>query len=174
MIFLLVILCVIFVTLSLLFVWVSLAIFFHGVPFVPTTDRVTEAMIGFAGDLKGKKVADLGCGDGRIPIAAARAGARADGYEIMLPVWALAKIKQWLSGSSARIYKKNLFRVDLSSYDVIFCYLTQGMMKRVYARKWFELKPETVVITNSFRIPQLEPIEEKQIGKFKLRKYVKK
>src|SRR5262245_27950147 len=52
------------------------------VPFVPTTDAAVEAMLKLAGVKKTDVVYDLGCGDGRLVIGAAKLGARGVGIDI--------------------------------------------------------------------------------------------
>ena len=51
-------------------------------PYVPTPEDVVERMLDLAGVKEGDVVYDLGCGDGRIPIAAAKRGARGVGVDI--------------------------------------------------------------------------------------------
>lgn len=109
---------------------------------------------------------DLGCGDGRVLVEAVKKyNCHAVGYELMLPYYLLAKIRIKLSGLDEKIDLrfKNLFKADLENADVIFCFLTPGLMKKM--GKLLEntkLKKEVRIVSYAFSIRGMEPI--KKIG----------
>jgi SAM-dependent methyltransferase len=123
------------------------------VPYVPSNKKCVKLMLEAADIKPGQKVYDLGCGDGRLVIAAQKThGAIATGYEIAPFVYLLAHIRKRLAGSSATIKKKNLFKENLSNADVVFCYLFPRLMNKLKKKFEAELKPGAKVISNAFTI----------------------
>src|SRR3954463_15973511 len=86
------------------------------VPYLPTDAPVVAAMLRFAGVAEGDVLYDLGCGDGRIVLAAARRGARAIGVDI--DPLRIRECRQSLRNSGLRerasFALKSFFDVDLS------------------------------------------------------------
>ncbi len=129
-------------------------------PFVPTSKKTADHMIELAVIKRGDTVYDLGCGDGRLLIAAAEKGAVAVGYELSVPTLLLAKWK-------ARRYKTvevrygDFWQKDFSDADVIVCYLLIQKMKLFKEVIWPQLKPGTRVVSHSFKIPGIKPTQVK-------------
>jgi ribosomal protein L11 methylase PrmA len=132
----------------------SVAAVATGAPFVVTEDKRIKAMLALAGDVKGKKMVDLGAGDGRIVIAFAQAGADALGYDInpWLVLRANRKIRA-LKLSNAHMYWRSFWRIDLGEFDVITLYGIPYIMQRLEEKLQRERKPSTVILSNSFRFP---------------------
>ncbi len=95
------------------------------VPYITTPDRVTAAMLDLAAVQAGDHVIDLGSGDGRIVIAAARRGATGLGVEIdpRLVAESIANAKRAGVSARARFLEQDLFRTDLAPATVITMYL---------------------------------------------------
>lgn len=127
-----------------------------GAPFVPTTKKTLKKMIDIADIQTGDKAFDLGCGDGRIVFAAAKAGAHATGYEVSVPTYILAKFKS-LFNQRSEISIKNFWSQDYKDADVIFCFLLTETMQKFYDRIWPDLKPGCKVVSHAFKMKQLEP-----------------
>jgi len=134
----------------------------HGPPFVPTSRKRVETMIAFAEIQVGNRVYDLGCGDGRLVIAAAKRGATAIGYELSVPMFLFAKARS-LFCCNAEIRFGNFWTKDFSDADVIFCYFVTDAMKNFEENIWPTLKPGCRVVSNTFRIRTIPPA--KQEGK---------
>jgi predicted RNA methylase len=104
-------------------------------------------------------VYDLGCGDGRMIIAAARrTGARAVGSELDLLCFLLCQVRITVLGlrRRVRIVYGDLFEQDLSQDGVVAYYLlrrTNVKLERKLAR---ELHPTTRIVSNSFTFPGLQ------------------
>jgi len=128
---------------------------FFGAPFVPTDARNVAEMIRMAGLKPGELLADLGSGDGRILIAAARAGARAEGWEISPYLWLWSLVQVRRAGLQDRI------RVHLGSYwgarfdrtDVITLFLINTQMKRMEKKLRSELPVGGRVVSYAFKFP---------------------
>lgn len=102
---------------------------------------------------KGERVVDLGCGDGRIVFRAEKQfGAKAEGYEISIVVWLLAQLNRLVKRAKSKIYRKSLFKADISKADVIFCYLLPEVMQKLSPKFKKELKKGARIISASFSL----------------------
>ncbi len=138
---------------------------FRGAPFVPTMANTVEEMIKSAQIKPGEKLVDLGSGDGRILIAAAKAGAIAHGYEInpLLVLWSRYKIKKAGLKERAFVHWKNFWLVNFSEYDVVTLFGITGIMQRLESKLKTELKPGSRVISNIFKFPNWQSTKQGSI-----------
>jgi outer membrane protein assembly factor BamB len=127
--------------------------------FVPTPSQGVTGMLRLARVTKDDVLYDLGSGDGRIVIAAARDyGARAVGFEIEPDLVRISKANLARAGVAARasIEQKDLFTVDLSAASVIAVYLPESLLEKL--KPEFErLKPGSRIVSHQFRIPGAVP-----------------
>ena len=102
-------------------------------PYVPTPPSVVDKMLDMANVGPGDYVIDLGCGDGRIVIAAARRGATGLGVDIDGKLIKRAREKAREAGVSDKVMflKQDLFKTDLSGANVITLYLLQDLIYRL-------------------------------------------
>ena len=125
----------------------------RGAPWVPTSRQVIRTMLEMAEVRPGETVYDLGCGDGRVLITAARDfQARAVGVEVDLSrfLWsALAVTVRGLWGR-VKIIRGDLFTVDLGTADVVFTFLLQDTNDRLKEKLRRELRPGTRIVSNIF------------------------
>lgn len=99
------------------------------------------------------RVVDLGCGDGRVLRMFENQRVKdLAGYEVNLWAYLLAKIKNRFLKSKSKIYFKNFKKIDLSQYNVIFCYLLDYYMASLREKFDKELKPGAKVISYAFPI----------------------
>ena len=126
-----------------------------GAQFAVTTPSKVIKIIAVIEKYKKGKITDLGSGDGRIVIAAARAGFEAHGYEINpFLVWlSRRKIKRAGLEKKAFIHRQDLWRVNLSGYDIITLFGVGHRMKKFETKLRTELKPGAIVISNYFQFP---------------------
>jgi SAM-dependent methyltransferase len=94
-------------------------------PYVPSPQDVVERMLDFAGLKAGELVIDLGSGDGRIVITAAKRGARGYGVDLNPKLVAEARQNAAKAGVSDRatFEQRDLFKADISKADVLTLYL---------------------------------------------------
>ena len=115
------------------------------------TDRVTLRRLLFIADVhEGDHVVDLGCGDGRIVIAAARGfGARATGVEIdpFRVLWGRLSIRLAGVGDRARIIRGNMYTFDVSTADVVVLFLSATANFKLQTRLRRDLKPGARVVS---------------------------
>jgi len=145
-----------------------------GAPYLPTPRKAVKKMLALAEIKPGEKVYDIGCGDGRLVIAAANDyQAEAVGFEISPPVYLGAKLWHWLkkTDSNAKILFRDSREFDFSDADVIVNFMTPDSLKEVWRDKLEqELKPEARVLSYAFAIDgwqpshKTEPIAGENIG----------
>jgi len=131
------------------------------VPFVPTPEVVVRRMLQIAGVKPGEIVYDLGCGDGRVLIIAAREfGARAFGVEIRKDLYeqCLMRIKELGLEDRITVVRGNFFDIDLSDADVVTMYLLTSVNERLRPKLEKELRPGTRVVSHDFEIPTWRPV----------------
>ncbi len=134
-----------------------------GPVYVPTKDETVKKMIEMADLKKGNTVVDLGSGDGRILIAAAKKGAKAIGYEIdpILVAESKRKINKAGVSDNAKANLKNMWQADFNEADVIFVYLFPKYLAKLKKMLEDNLTHPVKVISNDYQIPETEPITVK-------------
>ncbi|MFA5022030.1 MAG: hypothetical protein WC508_03060 [Patescibacteria group bacterium] len=143
--------------LSLLIGTSAIAVFIVKVPFVPTPQKNVKIVIDQL-DLKpGQIFYDLGCGDARFLIEAAKRGAMATGFEIA--PWAIwrAKLNIFFQKSQAKVLYKNFYNVNLTDADAVFCFLIDVVMPKVEKKLQQELKPGALIACYGFKLPNWPP-----------------
>jgi len=129
-------------------------------PFDPTPQEVVNRMLALAGVHKGDVVYDLGAGDGRIVIAAAKKyGVKAVGYEIDPGLAKLARENVRKQGVEklVEIREQDFMSADLSPATVVTLYLSQDGNLAVRYKLLRELKPEARVVSYTFDMGDWQP-----------------
>lgn len=122
-----------------------------GVPFIPLTKKQLKAINKHIKLKSSDKIVDLGCGDGRVLRMFEKQGVRdLTGYEINIWAYLLVRIKNKISKSKSKIYLKNFKKVNLSEYNIVFCYLSGYYMNSLKEKFDKELKPGTEIISCAF------------------------
>ncbi len=137
------------------------------VPFVPTTEEAVEAMLKLADVKKSDVVYDLGCGDGRIVIAAAKTfGARGVGIDINPVRIAEAKENAKKAGveNLVRFEEKDLFEADIHEASVVTLFLLSAVNLKLRPKLMQDLKPGTRVVSNTFDMGDWKPVKEITVG----------
>lgn len=131
------------------------------VPYVPTDEAVVQVMLRMADLRPGMKLYDLGCGDGRIAIAAARLGATAVGVDIDPQrirecYWNARK-----AGVSERVrfVQGNLFDMGFADADAMTLYLLTGINLKLRPKILWQLRPGARVVSNFFDMGDWTPDE---------------
>jgi predicted RNA methylase len=131
-------------------------------PYVPTPLPVVRHMLVLAELKPGEVFFDLGAGDGRTVIMAAKDfGARAVGVELKedLVKKALSTVYEEGLQDRVTIVKSDMFNVDLSSADVIFLYLTTSANEKIKPKLEAELKHGVRVVSHDYEIVGWKPIK---------------
>jgi ubiquinone/menaquinone biosynthesis C-methylase UbiE len=140
--------------------------FARDVPFVPTPEAVVDKMLEVAKVGPDDVVYDLGCGDGRIVIAAAKKGARAVGIDIDPERIREARANARQAGVEKRVAFRqgDLFKADIKDATVVTLYLLSGVNQRLRPKLLSELKPGTRVVSHAFDMGDWKPVSEHQVG----------
>jgi len=135
------------------------------VVFVPTPHDVVKKMLEMAKVKKGDIVYDLGCGDGRIVVAAANLGATATGYDIN-PVRvkeAKENVKKNVKvEKNAKIVLEDIFTLDLSKANVITLYLLPRLNVKLIPQLE-KLKPGARIVSHDF---DMEGVKADRVVRF--------
>jgi SAM-dependent methyltransferase len=137
-----------------------------GAPFVPSNKKALGDIFKLAQIKKQDVVYDLGSGDGRIVIEAAKKGAHSFGWEINPFLCLFSKIRIRLAGlkKNAKVFWANYWTKDLSQADVIFFFLITHWMKKMERKIIQEAKPGARVISYIFPLPNLKLQKKTKTG----------
>jgi SAM-dependent methyltransferase len=141
--------------------------FSYDVPFVPTPYVVVEEMLRLAKVSAEDFVMDLGSGDGRILIAAARKfGARGVGVDLDPDRIEESVYSAQLQGVSERVtfQQADLFKFDLTRATVITMYLLPSVNMKLRARL-LDLKPGTRIVSHDFDLEDWQPDQKSTVRK---------
>ena len=132
------------------------------VGFYPTTQDVVEKMLELAKVTKKDHVCDLGCGDARFLISAAKIyGCRATGYDLdpKLVAKGRATAKEQKLDSLVKIEEQDIFTVDVSDVTVMMLFLLPDMNAKLIPQLQ-KMAPGSRIITHEFEIPGIQPDQE--------------
>jgi SAM-dependent methyltransferase len=132
----------------------------YGVPWVPTREARIRRALQLAKLQPGETLYDLGAGDGRVLLMAAKEfGARAVGIEIGPVQYALGWLRILFSGSRHKVRLRcgNFFRANVSQADVVFVYLTSSQTVRLQGKLERELQPGARVVSVAADFPGWQP-----------------
>jgi predicted RNA methylase len=127
--------------------------------YVPTPQDVVDKMLELADIKKGDLVYDLGCGDGRIVVTAAKkSGCHAVGFDIDPERLRESRENVKKNGVEAlvRIEEKDIFKVDLSKANVVTLYLLPELNVRLIPQLE-KLKSGSRIVSHDFRMKGVKP-----------------
>ena len=136
-------------------------------PFISTPDDLISAKLDLAAIQSQDWVFDLGCGDGRVLIQAAkRFDARGVGIDIQQHLVDEAKKKVVKEGfeQQIEIVCQDYFDTDLSKADVVILYLTRGSLGPLSLKLEDELKPGARIVTHIFDLPGWKEVKKVEFG----------
>ena len=137
------------------------------VPYVPTSPETVAAMLKLAGVQKNDLVIDLGCGDGRIVIAAAKEyGAHGIGVDIDPERIKEATENARKEGVAnlVEFRQGDLFETDIKKATVVTLYLLPSVNMKLRPKLWRDLKPGTRVVSHTFDMEDWKPDKVEPVG----------
>ena len=143
----------------------------RGAPWVPTSLSKVRKMLSMTEVGPDDLVYDLGCGDGRMFVTAARRyGARAVGIEIypLRYLWCQVLITVLGLRGRVRVVYGDFFTQDLSDADVVTCYLLQSTNEKLEGKLKQELDRSTRVVSKDFTFPGLRLVRQDKKAKLYL------
>ena len=130
-----------------------------GAPYAPSDKGKIERMLTFVQIEEGEQAVDIGSGDGRIVIELARKGAIATGFErnpilVAISNW---KIRRVGLKDRAHVYRRNFWKEDFSSFDVVTIFGINYIMPGLEKKLTKELRSGTRLAVNYFPFPHWKP-----------------
>jgi precorrin-6B methylase 2 len=136
--------------------------------FLPTPQEVVDAMLDLAKVTDKDIVYDLGSGDGRVPITAAKAhGAHGVGVEFNPKLVALSQQNAEQAGVADRVrfINADLFQTDISEASVVTLYLLSSLNQKLLPKLRSELKPGTRIVSHAFSMgEEWKPDDERTVN----------
>jgi SAM-dependent methyltransferase len=135
------------------------------VVWVPTAEALVEKMLDLAHITRQDLVVDLGSGDGRNVIAAAKRGARGRGVEFNPDMVALSRRNAEREGVADRVVfvEGDMYEADISDATALALFLLPDNLNRL-REKFLALKPGTRIVANTFWIDGWDPDQEATVG----------
>jgi len=135
--------------------------------YVPTPEEVVDAMLQVAKVTKADVVFDLGTGDGRIPVTAAKKyGARGVGIDIDPQRIKEANENVQKNGvaDKVRILQADLFEANISEATVVTLYLLPSLNQKLMPKLMKDLKPGTRIVSHAFDMGEWKPEQELDVN----------
>jgi len=133
---------------------------FRGAPWIPTKKSDITRVLKLSELEKDQKMIDLGCGNGRIVLAAAKKGMRAEGLEVSLFPYILAKLNQlFTNNKNASIKYRDIWSYNLANIDLVYFFLTPKVIPKLKKKFEEELRPGSKVISYVWPIEGWTPIK---------------
>lgn len=129
-----------------------------GAPFLPTLNPQITAALDLL-DLKpGQTLLELGCGDGRVLIAAAKRGLNAVGYELNPILVLVATVRTWRYRQQVRVVWGDYWRADWPPAEGIFAFILDRYMKKLDTKITQYAHRPLRVASFAFAIPHKKPL----------------
>lgn len=122
------------------------------VPLYLTNRRTAGALLSLMQQRGAKRFIDLGSGMGGVVRALDGDGRKARGVETAPMVWLLSALMSKLTGCG-RILRQDIWSTDISGEDIVYAFLSPEPMPSLYAKARAEMKPGSLLVSNSFAVP---------------------
>lgn len=135
------------------FVLYSLYAIYSAAPFVPMSMKRVRLMIERANLRPGMRFIDLGSGDGRIVMEAAKSDAICTGIEINPTLLVWSRVRAWMRGQAGKVsfQRQNLWLTDVSEADVVSIFFIHPKMNKLMKKLQREMKPGAKVLSYRFK-----------------------
>ncbi len=144
-----------------IFLSYSLVLLF-GAPYLPTLSKQKSEALDMLALKPGQQFVDLGCGDGRLLVAAAERGLIVTGYEMNPFLFFYAWLRTRRYGRNVKVKLRNFWKADLSSADGVFVFLLDRFMTRLDKMLSKYSKDHQIkLVSHAFKIPGKRPIHTK-------------
>jgi len=141
-------------------------------PYVPTKMNYIRKILKLSGVKKGKKFYELGSGDGRVVIEAAKLGVYAIGIE---QSWIRVLYSRWKAhgqkgakAGNCQFYHGDILKKSYKDADIVYIFLLQKAVNKLEDKLKKELKKGSIVITQTYHFKNWRPF--KKVGDFQLYK----
>ena len=152
---------ILFAVLVILVLLCFAGVIFVGAPYLPTLSPQVEAAMELADLKSGQTLLELGCGDGKVLIAAAEKGARVIGYELNPLLALLAWLRTRRYGKRVSVVCGNFWTSDWPEAQVIFTFLLPKYMNKLDTKIVQSFEHPVKLVSFAFTIPDKEPTAQK-------------
>lgn len=128
------------------------------VPLYLSNRRTAQALLDLMRQRGGRRFIDLGSGMGGVVRALDGDGRVARGVETAPMVWLMSALMSRLTGRG-QILRQDIWTTDLSGEDLVYAFLSTGPMPALYEKARSEMKPGSLLVSNSFPVPSIEADE---------------
>lgn len=138
------------------------------VPLYPSSKAVANVVTTLFPKNKPFSLIDLGSGGGKLltSISKLNLNGKFHGVEAAILPFLASKIRGFLSQSNCSFSWGNFWQYNLSSYDVVYAYLSPAPMNKLWKKAIQEMRPGSILISNTFMIPGVPPSESIAIDDF--------
>lgn len=152
---------VVYLILALVLVSFGFVLLF-GAPYLPTMSKQVTIAMDLAAVGKGTRLLELGCGDGKVLLAAAARGAVVTGYELNPILWCIAWLRTRKYGKQVRVVLGDFWRVQWPATDVIFVFLLPKYMPKLDTKIAQQPARPVKLVSFAFTIPDHQPTAEQE------------
>lgn len=128
-------------------------VIFFGAPFLPTLSPQVKAALELAKLKPGQTLLELGSGDGRVMLAAARSGLNVIGYELNPLLVVYSRLRTWRYRKQVKVVWGNFWRHKLPKSDGIFVFLLDRYMARLDKKIIQDLGRGVKLVSFAFKVP---------------------
>ena len=139
-----------------------------GITPMPSSRKAIATFIDLIPDKTDGKIVDLGAGWGTLayPIAKRFPNTEVIGYELSPLPWLYSRLKGlFVRRQNLKLHRLSVFDADLSDVDVVVVYLHPAAMRKLGPKFDRELRPGTLVLSNTFVVPTWRPTQTIHLGK---------
>ncbi len=132
--------------------------FFTRVPLYLSNAATAQALLELIPVDTGWRVGDAGCGTGSLlaRLARSRPASRFEGVEIAPLPWLMARVKM-RQLSNARVHRSSFWSWSFAGQDLVYVFLSPVPMRRIWEKACVEMRPGSLLVSNSFAIPDVVP-----------------
>ena len=139
-------------------------------PYVPTKSEAIRKILKLAGVKKGKKFYELGSGDGRVVLEAAKMGADAVGIEqswlrVLYSKYKSQNQAPHLTCGKAKFHHGNIFKKNYQDADIVYIYLLLKGARKLESKLKKELRKGSTIITQTYHFPNWKPFKKIDLSK---------
>ncbi len=148
-------------------------VFKNNAPLISTNKKVLRKIINEIELKDGVIVYELGCGKANFlkELKKRNDKVKCVGVENMFIASLVLRLELFLRKSDIKVIKDNIFNIDLSEADIVYCFLNNGTMEKLGEKFKKECKKGTMVISNKFQINNFDPIKVSGEKDFKIYYY---
>jgi len=130
-----------------------------GVPLYFSGKEAVSALADLLPSRPGATVLDAGSGVGTViaSLSVRRPDALVEGVEAALLPWFLSWLRGAANGASFRASLGDFWDVDFGRFDIVYAFLSPAPMRRLWDKARHEMRPGSVLVSNSFAVPGVAP-----------------